>query len=180
MQRTMNQTYSFVIILLQCILLVACEEQASVFSTYAKPGGTRSFMEYASNTGPLLLMVQGHAFTERSKDEQDAALARTMGDLVMGRVVRFTTDPGAAPQRTYRTMLVFNVPRDTNANLVCQGEIPDQVAPDKHHFVLAVFCSRGDLLAAARGLIRVQAGVEDAETREVLKGLVGALYVTEK
>lgn len=161
------------------LMLGACEEQPSVWSTYTKPSGTWQYMEYASVKGPMLLWVKGNPY-DMSKDALDQSLATMMGPFVTGREVQFTTDAAAASAPNFRTFLLFNLPESANARLICKGEIPAAVEPGQHHSIHGVFCNRDGLLSSVRALTRKDVGVEDQFTKAVIKGIVNSLYVKAK
>jgi hypothetical protein len=119
-------------------------------------------MVHAGKAGPILVEVRGDPFL-LAPGVLAGKVAAVMGDAVAQRVFRFTADPAAAVEPHVRTVILFAPRRISEDEAACAGAPPPpfvEGTPETIH-LLAVFCSRERVLAAATGWVRKVEGADD-------------------
>lgn len=136
-------------------LATACDDGPVTAPSGPRSPAAWSTMVHAGKAGPILVEVRGDPF-RLAPGALAPPVATAMGDAVAQRVFRFTPDPAAAVEPHLRTVLLFSPRPVGDAEAACVGAAPPPFGegPLETIHLLAVFCARERVLAAATGWVR--------------------------
>lgn len=161
-----------------CVLLAGCAGMTSVVPSMPRSAATWSSMIYAAKDGPIWVELRGEALGAPA--ESFAALtAQAMTGAVLGYATTFTADPGQAPHRNFRTVMVLDpLPAMTDRD-ACAGRIAGLSGPAGQLSVLAVFCNGQEVLSSAQGHVTATAP-GDAAVAALMRALTQEIFQEER
>jgi hypothetical protein len=154
----------------------ACDDGPASIDAAPRSQAIDSTFTHVVTAGPLLLEIIGQPFAmERGVFLN--LLAKMLEDAVNHNPpLRYTFDQRATPNPNYRTVIVFNPPRNLDPHELCGGGgQPAESGGDKLT-VMAVFCNRQTVMAAVQGWVKNTKGVDDPRFRQLIGQVGRSLY----
>lgn len=164
--------------LLSVVLLSGCVTVQTGYSPLDNEG-KRDYLAYAASESPVYLKTLNWPLAGGDAAASEAAAGYASG-AVFGSPARFTPDPGQAKHPDYYVVLAVNLPRGSNATVVCSEDpVPTDRSAERFSLT-AGFCSGGVALSTsvARGPDPQSTG--DEQFRRMVRGAIGALFPIEK
>ena len=132
------------------LALAACDEAPSSNTRYMHPSGTWDFLVYATQSGPLLIDIEGQALPGSNAEFEGAVIA-IMNEAQHKRIVRFTRDRSVAPTPDFRVVVAFNGGAGLDSQALCSGQARGGGPSSDRIETLATFCRGGEVLSAVHG-----------------------------
>jgi hypothetical protein len=154
----------------------ACEEGPASIEVAPRSQTVDSAFTYVVAAGPMLLEIIGQPFAL----EREAFLnliAETLENAVSRNPpLRYTFDQRETPNPSYRTVILFNPPRNLDPHELCGGGGRPTEADGDKITVLAVFCNRQTVLAAVQGWVKKAKSPDDPRFRQLIGQVGRSLY----
>jgi hypothetical protein len=154
----------------------ACEEGPASIEVAPRSQAIGSTFSHVASAGPLLLEVIGQPFAMDRNDFLNI-LAKTLEDAVSHNPpLRYTFDQRETPNPNYRTVVLFNPPRNLDPHELCGGGGRPVESGDDKLTVMAVFCNRQTVMAAVQGWVKKAKSVDDPRFRQLIGQVGRSLY----
>jgi hypothetical protein len=158
------------------LALAACDQGPSTVTPFMHPSGSFNFLVSATRQdGPLYMEIDGEAFAHDDglEDRVGAVIERA----VQTRILRLTTDQGAAEDPHFRLVLVLNPPDKGELLAFCEEQPAGGPAnPESRIDLRAGFCRGDSLIAAVDGWVEEVEGPGDPRVEQLLRQVARDLF----